>query len=131
MVCSIAVIPLKFWPVPADKRDAKVTLQVGDRRRPEEWTMVGIQGIGGIPEPQPERPSQTRQREQAESSTHAGDGVSISNAAQAAANLIQAAAGQSEIREERVEAARLALERGDYRNPDVVSQVAERINRFL
>jgi anti-sigma28 factor (negative regulator of flagellin synthesis) len=98
--------------------------------------MVGIQGIGGAQEPRPDRPSSVRDNRSSQSadSEKASDGVVISSEAQAAAAVaktIQLSAEQAQVRLERVEAAKQSLERGDYRSPDVVNVVAERINRLL
>lgn len=98
--------------------------------------MGGINGIGGLPEPRSDRPAQVRDRRDTPppSQESGTDGVVISSEAQAAAaitRIIDAASIQPEIREERVEAARAALERGDHQNPDVVKQIAERISKLL
>lgn len=104
--------------------------------------MVGIQGLGGIPEPKPERPAKVRnERDSAPSSGLTGsssagqkDGVHISSEAQAAAEvarLVSLASGNDEVRMDKVEAARERIERGDYKNPDVVAQLAERLNKYL
>jgi len=105
--------------------------------------MVGIQGLGGIPEPKPERPAKVRnEREAATTGTASAaaggqsksDGISISSAAQAAAEVsrvVQEGKNVSEVRMERVEAARESLARGDYQNPDVVNKVAERLLKYL
>ncbi len=100
--------------------------------------MVGIQGLGGVPEPKPERPASTRERN-AEASAATGlskDGVEISSVAQAAAasiaKTIQAAkVNVPDVRQERVEAAREAIERGDYKKPEIVATVAQRISKYL
>ena len=97
--------------------------------------MVGIQGIGGPQEPRPDRPSSVRDNRPSPSTDQdtASDGVVISSGAQAAAALTQTLLAQPEkdVRAERVDAARQAIERGDYRRPDVVQAVAERISRLL
>jgi hypothetical protein len=99
--------------------------------------MVGIQGIGGIPEPAPERPANARDRKDADNpaGAPAQDGVVISSEAQAAAaalaKAVQAANLGADIRAERVAAAQQALERGDYRRPDIVQIVADRIEKYL
>lgn len=98
--------------------------------------MVGIQGIGGVPEPKSDRPANVRERDNAASTKASGasDGVVISSEAQAAASIarsIDVASVQPEVRSERVEAAREAIERGDYQKPDIVAEVANRINKFL
>ncbi len=102
--------------------------------------MVGIQGIAGVPDPsKPERPSGTRSNSKsaaadAGSNTANSDDVVISNQAQAAAQVIDAlssAENQPDIRADRVAAAKAAIERADYKNPDVVEVVAQRISKFL
>ena len=99
--------------------------------------MVGINGIGGIPEPKPDRPANVRDNKQSNAptdSTSSSDDVVISSEAQAAAvvaSSIQATEGQGDIRAERVEEAKAAIERGDYKNPDIVEVVAERLNKLL
>ncbi len=99
--------------------------------------MVGIQGVSGIPEPKPERPAGTRGKADAAStpaSSESKDGVVISSEAQAAASIaktIQAAKVLPDVRADRVEAAKAAIERGDFRNPDIVAKVAERIEKLL
>lgn len=98
--------------------------------------MVGIQGIGGIPEPKPERPAKVRENSEQTSAARSpsSDGVLISSEAQAAAKIarmIQTAGQGGDVRTERIEAAREHLERGDYKKPDVVAKVAERISKYL
>ncbi len=98
--------------------------------------MVGIHGVGGVPEPKPDRPTNTRssQTGKTEQSSSASDDVVISSAAQAAARiaqLIQASESAPDIRTDRVEAAKAAIARGDYKNPDVVAKVAEGVNKLL
>lgn len=106
--------------------------------------MVKIHGVGGLPEPKPERTDKVRngrgQDTQAAGAAGAGsaarpaDDVAISDEArlaQEAARVRRLAANQSEIRADRVAAAREFLERGDYKNPDVVSRVAEQLLKYL
>jgi anti-sigma28 factor (negative regulator of flagellin synthesis) len=103
--------------------------------------MVGIQGLGGVPEPKPDRPAKIRsERESAalssgsKSGTAAKDGVEISSEAQAAAEVgrVVAAAGtEGDIRADRVAAAKAAIERGDYKNPEVVAKVANKVSKYL
>ena len=102
--------------------------------------MVGIGGITGLPEPnKPERSTGARDNAKADAtdgSSHAADSddVTISNQAQAAAKVVDAlklAAGQPDIRADRVAAAKAAIERADYKNPDIVEVVAQRISKFL
>lgn len=104
--------------------------------------MVGIQGLGGIPEPKPERPGRVKsERDDAgvSGSNAAGgerqqDDVVISSEARAAAEvarLVQLSKAENEIRLDRVEAARQRIEQGDYKRPEVVAKVAERLLKFL
>jgi len=104
--------------------------------------MSGIQGIGGVPEPRPGGPSRTREERENEvrqpgSAGQSGgsqDDVTISSEAQAAAEvsrLVRLSGSEQPVRSERVEAARERLEQGSFRDPEVVSQVADRLLRFL
>ncbi|HRK34165.1 MAG TPA: flagellar biosynthesis anti-sigma factor FlgM [Candidatus Hydrogenedentes bacterium] len=98
--------------------------------------MVGVQGVGGIPEPTPERPVNSRDKRRDEavaSAAQSSDDVLISSAAQAAAKLtgLVALAQTDDIRQDRVEQAKQALDRGDHKNPDIVAKLAERISKFL
>ncbi len=97
--------------------------------------MVGIKGIGGIPEPKPERPAKLREKEaEVSQSSTAQDGVVISSEAQAAARLaktVQSLTTQTDVRAEHVAAAKERMERGDYKNPDVVAKVAEKVSKYL
>lgn len=107
--------------------------------------MVGIQGLGGIPEPKSDRPAATRNDRDRNTNSVGGartgsgaqdsqDNVIISSEAQAAAELsqvLQASQNQGEIRTERVEAARERIDQGNFRDPEVVNQVAERLLKYL
>ncbi len=101
--------------------------------------MVPIEGLGGVPEPKPDRSARIRENEvreapRADRAREDGDGVVISSEAQAAATLTRAlrmAEEQPDIRSDRVEAAREHIARGDYKRRDVVSRVAQRINKYL
>ncbi|MCC6145696.1 MAG: flagellar biosynthesis anti-sigma factor FlgM [Candidatus Hydrogenedentes bacterium] len=106
--------------------------------------MVSIQGLGGIPEPKPERPGKVRNDRDSSASVAGAnaksdsgareDDVAISGEARAAADvarIIQVSKSNEDIRAERVEAARAAIERGDYKNPDIVRKVAERIAKLI
>ena len=61
------------------------------------------------------------------------DDVLISSEAQAAAKLasLVALAKQNDIRQEKVEQAKQALAQGAHKKPEVVSELAERISKFL
>ena len=96
--------------------------------------MVGIYGVGGPQEPRPDRPSSVRDNRPSPSTEKetASDGVVIRSEAPAAAAIAKTLqAGVDDVRAERVEAARQAIERGDYRRPEVAKVVAERISRLL
>ncbi|MBI4556476.1 MAG: flagellar biosynthesis anti-sigma factor FlgM [Candidatus Hydrogenedentes bacterium] len=97
--------------------------------------MDGIRGIGGIPEPTPERPADVRAKRRDEPSTApVSDDLLISSEAQAAASiarLMLAAKAAPDVRPERVAAAKEGIERGDYKRPEVVAEVARRVSRFL
>lgn len=104
--------------------------------------MVGINGLGGIPEPKSERPANTKtdRTDAAANSSKAASGggsqddVSISLEARAAAEvgrIVALTRSQDDIRAEKVEAARERLLAGSYRDPEVVAKVAEKLLKFL
>jgi len=97
--------------------------------------MVAIQGIGGVPEPKPERPARVREsRDPSVTSNQAKDDVLISSEAQAAAQLskmVQTATQENEVRGEKVAAAREHLAKGEYQKPDIVAKVAEKLSKYL
>lgn len=98
--------------------------------------MVGIEGVGGVPDPKPNRVPNARPSSSPdkEPSAPTGDEVKVSTAAQAAArivHLIKASNSEPDIRADRVEAAKAAIARGDYKNPDVVAKMAEDISKIL
>lgn len=98
--------------------------------------MVGIKGLGGIPEPAPDRPVKLKEEKAREAAKldDAKDDILISSEAQAAASIarvIQNVRVDTGIRADKVAAAREHIERGDYKRPEVVAQVAERISKYL
>lgn len=97
--------------------------------------MVGINGVGGIPEPTPDRPASVRDRKrEADSAPVREDGVRISPEAQEAANSARLASIAREddgVRAEQVAAARERIERGEFRLPEVVAEVARRLSKYL
>jgi len=98
--------------------------------------MVGIKGVGGIPEPTPERPAHVRGRkgERAQGGEKVQDEVKISSESQEAANvsrLLQIAKSETDVRAERVAEAKESIERGDFKRPEIVAKVAERISNLL
>jgi len=100
--------------------------------------MVGIQGIGGIQEPnRSDRSSSTRDNAKAPSTgeeSSSSEGVVMSGEAQAAAKVAQVvttSATQSDIRADKVAAAKESVECGDYKKPEVVESVAQRVAKYL
>lgn len=98
--------------------------------------MVGIQGVAGVPEPnRSNRATVARENTKAQSSNDESaastDGVAISGEAQAAAALNESLRAAPDIRADRVAAAKLAIERGDYKKPEIVESVAQRISKYL
>jgi flagellar biosynthesis anti-sigma factor FlgM len=103
--------------------------------------MVGISGLGGIPEPKSERPASNRTertdasaRASAHGKSASSDDVAISSEAQAAAEVSRIVAlsrSQEEIRAEKVQAARDRLLAGSYRDPEVVAQIAEKLLKYM
>ena len=95
----------------------------------------GIQGIGGPHGPAPERPVDMRERNETPAPQDTvRDGVSLSTRAQDAAmvsRVIQVTEGESDIRMDRVAAARENLEQGLFQRRDVVADVAARIERLM
>lgn len=106
--------------------------------------MVGLQGLGGVPDPKPGGPAKVRNdrdnavdsaRGTGDSSAAAGeDGVVISSEARAAAavvQIIESTRTQTEIRTDKVDAARERLAQGSYKDPQVVSQLADKLLKYL
>lgn len=105
--------------------------------------MVGIKGIGGLPDPKSERTTSKTRNDKDNTSRDVSAGKSVgggkddlnisseARVAVEAGRIIQAARAQADIRADRIEAARQRLEEGLYRNPDVVRQVAEKIAKII
>ncbi len=105
--------------------------------------MVVINSIGGIPEPVPEKPSRIKSEKDMEVRGAKGvirspgqqeDQVIISSEAQAAAEiarLVNAVKAQDDVRMEKVEQARQHLEAGEYKKPEVVEKIAEKIMKLI
>ncbi len=104
--------------------------------------MVAIEGLSGVPEPKSERPDKVRsERENAAKNAAAGsaggvrkDDVAISEKAQAASEVgrvFQLTRSSEEIRTEKVEAAKQRIEQQQYKQREVVAQVAERLIKLL
>lgn len=103
--------------------------------------MVSVKGLGGLPEPKPDRTGKLRNERESPAPGASGraedasrDGLAISSEARTAsdvARIVQASKADGDIRADRVAAAREAIARGDYKNPDVIAKVAERISKLL
>ena len=103
--------------------------------------MVGIQGLGGVPEPKSGRPDKLKNERDAAAqnavksdSGQSQDAVRISSEAQAAAELsrlVQLAQDVDDVRLNKVEAAREHIANGDYKKPEVVRQVADQILKHI
>jgi anti-sigma28 factor (negative regulator of flagellin synthesis) len=98
--------------------------------------MVQIHGIGGIPEPVPDRPNGPRDRRGNNSVNQetSRDGVDISAQGRQAADIarVRAIADQEpDIRPERVAEAREAIERGDYKKEEIIVEIAKRLENLL
>ena len=96
--------------------------------------MVGVQGIGSIPEPANPRRAQGRASGFDAAGAEARDEVRISPVAQEAASvarLIEEAERQAEVRAEHVAEVKASLERGTYKLQEVVLQVAARVSRYV
>ncbi len=97
--------------------------------------MNGVRGIGGVPEPTPERRIANSVRKPDEAvSGGTQDGVRISAEAKQAAELARLKGmvqEEPDVREDRVAAARASVERGDYKREDIVAAVAARLSRYL
>lgn len=104
--------------------------------------MVGIQGLGGVPEPKPggpakarnDRGSAARDAYSAGSDAPAKDDISISTEAKAAAEagrLVQLSKNDDDVRLDRVEQAKQNIAEGKYKDPEVVSQVAEKLIKYI
>lgn len=97
--------------------------------------MVGINGIGGVPELANTKPGQVRDPVAPVAGSEVrADGVEISNAAQQVqgmARLLQLTEAQKEIRQKEVERARENIEQGTYRVVSVILQVAARVGKLV
>lgn len=96
--------------------------------------MIGIQGIGGVPEPTGPKQTPGRPKEPEKTAPSAGDDVLISDAAEKAASadvILQQSGEMSDVRQERIDQARQSIEDGTYKVQDVVRQVAARLTKFV
>jgi len=96
--------------------------------------MVGVQGIGSIPEPANPRRAQQLAGGLDAADVEAHDEVRISPAGQEAASvarLLEEAERQAEVRAEHIAEVKASLERGTYKLQEVVLQVAARVSRYV
>jgi anti-sigma28 factor (negative regulator of flagellin synthesis) len=96
--------------------------------------MVGIVGVGGLPESFPTNLGGPRTKQAPASPVLGNDALSLSPEAQTAsevARYIAATEDDQEVRQERVEQARKNIEQGTDRMNDVLRLVAGRVNRYV
>lgn len=97
--------------------------------------MIGLTGIGGLGAPQELRPTKTARDLPVVDLPESGkDAVSISKPGQRAAEVaryIRESAGDSEIREERVEAAKQQLSEGRQRVEEVLTELASALLSYV
>ena len=97
--------------------------------------MVGINGIGNVPELANTKPDSVRDRKKTDSSSVGRtDGVEISSEAKQAtevARIAELSKAQDDIRQKEVEAARQAIEQGTYKTVSNILQVAARVGKYL
>lgn len=96
--------------------------------------MIGVQGVGGVQEPQGPKPASGRAKEAEETKATSSDDVSFSSRAEKAAEadaVIQQSGQTSEVRQARIDEARHNIEQGTYKVQEVVQQVAARLTQFV
>ena len=97
--------------------------------------MAGIQGITGIPEPVQERPASIRDRKRDELLTTASaDQVGFSSEAQeaaTAAQFVEVAKSSTDVRSDRVAAAKQNIENGSYKQTEILQQLARNLLKFM
>lgn len=96
--------------------------------------MVGIYGINGIPGPATTSQPKARGTVSETKSPFTSDNVSISDEAQLAsraAQLVEQARAESEVRAERVARAKENIENGTYKMQGVVKIVAARVSKYI
>lgn len=96
--------------------------------------MIGIQGLGNVPEPTGPKQTSGRARAQEKVEAPVTDDVLISAAAEKAADadvILQQSGEMNDVREQRIEQARQNIQDGTYKVNDVVRQVAARLTRFV
>ena len=97
--------------------------------------MAIINGLGGVQEPVTNRLNTTRDRKRDEvAAGSTQDDVQISSEAQEAATvgrLVQVAKSSSDVRADRVAAAKQNLEQGTYKDHDVLREVARNLLKYI
>ena len=98
--------------------------------------MVGIYGIGGIPEPANTTTAGASGKKETSPSIilRDSDGVVISARAQQTskiAKMLETSEEQAKLQAERIAKARESIEQGTYKMQDVVRIVASRVSRFI
>lgn len=96
--------------------------------------MIGIQGIGNVPELTGPKQTAGRAKEAENAKVPSADDVLISPAAERAADadiILQQSGEMSDARQQRIEEARKNIEEGTYKVQDVVRQVAARLTQFV
>jgi anti-sigma28 factor (negative regulator of flagellin synthesis) len=91
--------------------------------------MVGVTRIGGVAEPANPRRVTEREKQGKNARAGAEDEVSLSTVATFAAKMREEE--ESELRTERLQEIRDALDRGTYQIQEVVLQVAARLGKYL
>jgi len=97
--------------------------------------MVGINGIGNVPELTNTKPDPVRDRKKSDTeSVGRSDGVQISPEAKQAtevARIVQLSQAQDELRQKEIEEARQNIEQGTYKTVSNILQVAARVSKLL
>ena len=104
--------------------------------------MVGIEGLSGVPDPRQgqiakvrgDRKADTGKQDIREAAAGGSDRVAISSEAKAAVEvmrILQTTREATQARLEKVVAARERIANGEYKNPEVVRKVAERLMKYL
>ena len=96
--------------------------------------MIGVQGVGGVQEPQGPKPASGRAKQTEETRGPSSDDVSFSSQAEKAAladAIIQQSGQTSEVRQAKIDEARRNIEEGTYKVQEVVQQVAARLAQFV
>jgi anti-sigma28 factor (negative regulator of flagellin synthesis) len=96
--------------------------------------MVNIVNLNGVPEPNNNKPVQSKERTAPapEAASTDSDAIAISPEASQAAETVELAhAADSELRQEKIEQAKENIEQGTYKVQEVVIQVAARLSQYV